>query len=124
MNALVAEWVAKAEGDLHTARREVRVRRNANYDAVCYHAQQCAEKMLKAYLVAQNQNPLFTHNLVELLQKCLKHDKTFDLIRLDLEALNGYGVVIRYPGTSAGKQDATDAVKSTQRVRDFVLPKL
>ena len=124
MNALVAEWVAKAEGDLNTAQREVRVRRKPNYDGVCYHSQQCAEKLLKAFLVARNQNPLFTHNLVELLRKCAKYDKTFELIRLDLEALNGYGVVIRYPGTSASKQDAIDAVQTAQRVRDFVMPKL
>lgn len=45
-----------------------------------------------------------THNLVELLRKRAKYDKTFEMIRLDLEALNGYGVGIRYPGTSASKQ--------------------
>ena len=50
MNALTAEWVEKAEGDFATAGRELRVRRQPNYDAVCFHAQQTAEKYLKAFL--------------------------------------------------------------------------
>jgi hypothetical protein len=45
MNALTREWLDKAEGDYYTALRESRVRRRANYDAVCFHAQQCAEKL-------------------------------------------------------------------------------
>lgn len=50
MNAIVKEWIKKAEGDLTTAAREYRARKNPNYDAACYHSQQCAEKYLKATL--------------------------------------------------------------------------
>ena len=39
MNELTLEWVQKAEGDYDTARRELRLRRLPNYDAVCFHAQ-------------------------------------------------------------------------------------
>ncbi len=46
MNAVVEEWVAKAEGDFATARRENRVTRSTHFDAVCFHAQQGAEKYL------------------------------------------------------------------------------
>ena len=42
MRALTQEWVDKAEGDFHTASREARVRKAPNYDAVCFHCQQCA----------------------------------------------------------------------------------
>ena len=48
MNALTREWVTKAEGDLGTAARELAVDNDPNYDAVCFQAQQCAEKYLKA----------------------------------------------------------------------------
>ena len=47
MNALTTEWVEKAEGDFATAGRKLRARRYPNYDAVCFHAQQVAEKYLK-----------------------------------------------------------------------------
>ena len=50
MNPLTLEWVQKAEGDFTTAVRELRARKNPNYDAACFHAQQCAEKYLKAVL--------------------------------------------------------------------------
>jgi hypothetical protein len=42
MKPLVKEWVAKAEGDFNPDQREFRARTNPNYDAVCFHAQQCA----------------------------------------------------------------------------------
>lgn len=44
MNDLTIEWIAKAEGDFASAGREYRARRNPNYDAACFHAQQVAEK--------------------------------------------------------------------------------
>ena len=50
MHAITTEWIAKAEGDWVTANRELRARRRPNYDAACFHAQQCAEKHLKARL--------------------------------------------------------------------------
>lgn len=124
MNALVAEWVQKAEGDLIVAERELRARKTPVYDACCYHCQQCAEKYLKAFLVSVKQNPPRIHNLVELLKLCLLHDKSFDLIRLDLELLNAYAVEIRYPGETASKDDAREAVFAARRVQQFVCPKL
>lgn len=50
MNPLTFEWVEKAEGDFFTAMRELRARKSPNFDAVCFHAQQMAEKYLKAVL--------------------------------------------------------------------------
>lgn len=44
MRPATGEWVHKADGDYATAMRELRARRSPNYDAVCFHAQQCAEK--------------------------------------------------------------------------------
>ena len=68
MNGIVAEWIEKAEGDYRTAEREMRVRKAPNYDAVCFHAQQCAEKYLKAFL-AHHQLPFrLIHDLEVLLE--------------------------------------------------------
>ena len=69
-------------------------------------------------------NPPRIHNLVELLKLCLVYDGTFDLVRLDLEMLNAYAVEIRYPGETATKEDAREAVHAARRVKQFVLPKL
>jgi HEPN domain-containing protein len=50
MRPLTTEWIQKAEGDLATAHRELRARKAPNFDAACFHAQQSAEKYLKALL--------------------------------------------------------------------------
>ena len=50
MNPLTTEWVIKAEGDYTVALRELRARKAPNYDAICFHARQCAGKYLKARL--------------------------------------------------------------------------
>ncbi len=54
MKPLTREWIKKAEADLATAQRELCARRLPNYDAVCFHAQQCDEKYLKARLQEAN----------------------------------------------------------------------
>ena len=48
MKLITEEWVNKAEGDFATAQREIQVENMPNYDAVCFHSQQCLEKYLKA----------------------------------------------------------------------------
>jgi HEPN domain-containing protein len=48
MKPLTLEWVEKGEGDFVTARRKLRALRAPNYETVCFRAQQCAEKYLKA----------------------------------------------------------------------------
>jgi HEPN domain-containing protein len=50
MKPITLEWIDKAEGDWFSAQREVRARKHPNYDAACFHSQQCAEKYLKARL--------------------------------------------------------------------------
>jgi HEPN domain-containing protein len=124
MNDLLAEWIQKAEGDFASAQRELRARRAPNYDAACSHSQQCAEKYLKAFLIARKISPPRIHNLTELLKLCLKRDGAFELIRPALEALNTYAVDIRYPGEFATKDEARDAVNAMKQVREFVQGKL
>jgi HEPN domain-containing protein len=50
MKPLTREWIEKAEGDFATASREMRARKFPNYDAACFHSQQCVEKYFKALL--------------------------------------------------------------------------
>ena len=51
MKPITREWVDKAEGDFAVMERESRARKDPNYDAVCFHAQQCVEKLIKALLI-------------------------------------------------------------------------
>ena len=71
MKAITLEWIDKAEGDRFSAQREVRARKNPNYDAACFHSQQCAEKYLKARLQEGGIAFKKPHDLVNLLNLVL-----------------------------------------------------
>jgi HEPN domain-containing protein len=47
MNPLAQEWSEKSEADFATARRELAATSDLNHDAVCFHAQQCIEKLMR-----------------------------------------------------------------------------
>jgi len=124
MNELTAEWVAKAEGDYATAGRELRARRQPNYDAACFHAQQTAEKYLKAFLQEQGVAFPKIHSLIELLELCLPLEASFELQRDLLVRLDRYAVRYRYPGEMANRDEARLAFRSVGAVRAFVREKL
>jgi hypothetical protein len=50
---VIHRWIKKAEHDLTTARVVLENRPEVT-DTVCFHAQQCVEKALKAYLTSAN----------------------------------------------------------------------
>jgi len=124
MNPAVAEWVSKAEGDFVTAGRELRARKSPNYDAVCFHAQQCAEKYLKAVLQKNDKRIPTIHFLFELLAMILKFDGSYEFLKADLEVLEDYTVRFRYPGDQAEKDEAQAAYAAAGTVRKFVRQKL
>jgi HEPN domain-containing protein len=50
--AIVArEWADKADNDLKTAAHTLKLGDKCPTDTVCFHAQQCVEKYLKAFFV-------------------------------------------------------------------------
>lgn len=124
MRPTTAEWVAKAEGDFLTAGRELRARKSPNYDAVCFHTQQCAEKYLKAVLQEDGRNIPKIHNLIELMILCEEIDSSFEMLRADLVTMERYSVRVRYPGTMAEKEDAQSAFAAAGTARKFIRQKL
>lgn len=109
MKPLTAEWVAKAEADFATAQRESRVRKNPNYDGICFHYQQCAEKYLKARLCEAGISFGKSHDLVVLLEQVLKVEPDWKIFWEDLAYLSDFAVAFRYPGESADKKAAVEA---------------
>ncbi len=117
MKPLTTEWVTKAEGDFATATRESRARKAPNPDAVCFHAQQCIEKYLKALLQETGNEFPRTHNLLHLLDLLGSADPSLDEIRADLSVLNVYAVAVRYPGDSADRDDSKSAMTLCRKIR-------
>ena len=124
MKLLTREWIDKAEGDFATASGEIRVQKFPNYDAVCFHAQQCAEKYLKA-LLQESEIPFGkTHHLVALLEILLKAEPSWELLRPQMQSLNAYSVSVRYPGEAADKAIAREALLLARAIRADARQKL
>ena len=124
MNPLTLEWIEKAEGDMITAQREHRARSHPNYDAACFHAQQTAEKYLKAWLQESGVDIPRIHNLVELVSICIELDGTFAILEPELRGLDGYAVRTRYPGQNANREESLSAIIISKNVRIFISEKL
>ena len=86
----------KAEGNLATVRREVQARKAPNYDAACFHAQQCIEKYLKARLQEAEIHFGRTHDLVALLHLLLPVEPSWEPLRPNLHTLTTFAVGVRY----------------------------
>jgi len=121
----VLEWTKKAEEDYFGAKRLIRHRRPTEYNLVCFCAQQCAEKYLKAFLTAANKRFEFKHQIEKLiLPPCIEIDASFEFIREPVRRLDAYGVDFRYPGRDADKVEAELALQAAERVREFTMGKL
>jgi HEPN domain-containing protein len=120
MNPLTQEWVSKAEGDFASAGRELRARKDPNYDSACFHAQQCAEKYLKARLTEANVAFRRSHDLVMLLNLLLPIEPSWQALMPQLTILTVFAVDFRYPGMAANKALAKQAYVACREVRQVV----
>ena len=69
---LVQSWMKKAASDLIAMKASAQA---GSLDAACFHAQQAAEKYLKAYLVDRDREIVHSHNLFKLLALCSETDR-------------------------------------------------
>ena len=120
MKKTTQEWIKKAEGDYHSAKRELHALKHPNYDSACFHAQQSAEKYLKAFLQEFGIRFERTHNLMALLDLVLPRVPEWELFRPDLRELTQYAIAFRYPGQSADRPLARDAVQQCDKIREAV----
>lgn len=121
MNETLEEWIAKAEGDWNTAARELQVQDAPNFDAVCFHAQQCIEKLIKAALIQRGIVPPRIHDLVPLAQQLADLVPGWSPPTEDLRFLTRAAVVFRYPGDSADRDNAEESFAIASELRTFLL---
>ena len=116
--AIVAhEWVAKADSDLRAAVYLLEPRPEQPTDAVCFHAQQCAEKYVKALLVLRGVDFPKTHD-IEKLSALLPAPLRPKLTPEEQQRLTGYAIAARYPGAGEiPNGEARRAVAMARRVR-------
>jgi HEPN domain-containing protein len=114
---LARQWVAKASSDLLSADNNLAAK-DIPFDAVCFHCQQAAEKLLKAFLAADGRPVPRTHDLLLILEEVLRTDSAAERLRDCLVLLMPYAVEIRYPDEwcEPSAEDAQEARRAAQQV--------
>jgi HEPN domain-containing protein len=114
---VVREWVTKAENDLKSAAHLLKMK-DCPVDNVCFNAQQCVEKYLKALLITQGKEFPRTHDLGELMA-LLPPRLRPSLDDKEMDKLTDYATVTRYPGDyePISLKETRQAVKMARRVR-------
>lgn len=93
----VQQWLNRARKDL--AAGEVLLKEGLeDYENVGFHAQQAAEKFIKAFLVRHQVEFPKTHNIAVLAQLVATVDAKLAKSLIAADALTPYGVEFRYPG--------------------------
>lgn len=121
---LVRGWLEKARRDFLTAQKEL-TGAEPFADIICFHAQQAAEKYLKAHLVWQEIDFPRTHALEDLVLLAAQKDPDFLALQEEVTSLTPYAVETRYPEFEEPLlEDASEAVEIAAKVRAFILPKM
>ena len=103
-------WIRKAEQDYAAALTLSRKRKSPLSDVVCFHAQQCAEKYLKAFLVSWRIYFPKAHDLIELLNLSTPQESSLTLLAPFLSELRPYAVDVRCPGDQATRAQTRRAL--------------
>jgi HEPN domain-containing protein len=119
MKRATREWVKKAEGDWRVAQRERRSSRPV-WEAVGFHAQQCAEKYVKAFLDENNIPFEKIHDLVKLLALAAGKLPDLEAMRNELGYLTPFATASRYPGVEVDSETAHKARQIAGKVRKIL----
>ena len=122
----VMQWIQKARNDLKIAIDELDCK-DPTTDMVCFHFQQAAEKILKAFLIYHGKEYPKTHRLAALLALCSEFDPSFEsLMEGGVDGLTQYATGMRY-GESfrlPSDQETYHAMELAECVANFVMGKL
>ena len=114
MNEDVTQWLGFANEDLRMAKLAFE---EEIYNQVCFHAQQCVEKSIKAAILAQGTTPRRSHVIVDLMNDLSASwlaDLADELPKMDL-----FYIPTRYPDTLPGM--LPDGPPSSVEAKDALL---
>lgn len=112
------DLVGRAEDDYAIALSALRRKKPLTYPST-FHAQQCAEKYLKAMLAARRQRFSLVHDLVKLNAECGAAGIFTGFSNTDLAILSEYAVKTRYVGDEPPLEEARQVLEIAKGVRKF-----
>ena len=113
------EWLNHARSDLALAQNRIP---DTHLEHFCFHAQQAAEKAIKALMIRRDIEFPYTHDLARLLTLLEESGENIPHAIRDVEALTHYAVSTRYPtfdGT-VSEQDYSEAIETAEAVLCWV----
>ena len=119
----VHAWLSKAELDLRAAAHEISAPEEGLWGDVMFHAQQAAEKAMKAFLAWHDVPIRKTHSLEELGRLCVALDATLSSLADEAAPLTEYAWRFRYPGESDEpvREEAEQALAVARNVYETIL---
>lgn len=116
----VRKWINYAEEDLRLAKHSLTLESGCPFRLTAYHAQQCAEKYLKAFLVYHQIDFPYTHSITRLLEICSEVINTNEFT--EAEMLTPFAITTRYPGEDeeVRKEEAVEAIRIADLVKEKI----
>ena len=113
----VRGWLLRASEDLRAGRHDLTASPPLLND-VAFHAQQCAEKAMKAYLVHREQPFRKTHNLTDLGGAVARLEPSLADLMRSASLMTEFAWRFRYPGELAtvSQEDAMRALDTAESV--------
>jgi HEPN domain-containing protein len=121
----VQQWLDKARKDL--AAGGVLIKEEfEDYETVGFHAQQAAEKFIKAFLVRHQIEFPKSHDIALLRQLVARVDPRLGQKLAKADTLTPYGVEFRYPGDSpeVSRDEGEKALRLAEETRALILESL
>lgn len=120
-----ADWIKEAEDDLGAARHLLEAKK---FSKACFHAQQAAEKAVKALLLKRCGRHEDIHGVSSLLETASDFMEVKDELRRRGSRLDRHYIPARYPNAwPAGaphehysREDAEEAVRDAEAILEFV----
>jgi HEPN domain-containing protein len=111
-------WLTYAEEDYSAAKTLYGLKKPL-LTAVCFHAQQSAEKYLKALLILKDVDFPKTHDLPTLNTLCNQNGILTGFDPQELADLTKFAVQARYPGSQPTPEEAEETLEIAKAVRRF-----
>lgn len=119
MKKITHEWIKKAENDYLVIKNEINSK-NPVYDAICFHAQQCIEKYLKALINEQGITIPKIHDLSVLFNICKPFASALEEYKEEISDLSTFAIAFRYPGENASKNEADYSINTMRKIRKLI----
>lgn len=119
MKQTTSEWIKKAEKDYLVIKNEISSK-NPVYDAICFHAQQCIEKYLKALINEQGITIPKIHDLNVLFNICKPFASELEEYKEEISDLSTFAIAFRYPGENASKNEANFSINAMKKIRKLI----